>query len=166
MHQQRLGCRRGVRGAGANRRDAIVRFDHISFARKHQDRFAIPDDELRFQAAQVAIGTPLLRQLDRRPPQVAIGAFQLRLELGEERQRIGDRSGKPGQNRAISQRADLACPMLEHDIANGYLPIAGHGDDAVPAHAQDGRAVNRLSIRTRGVSPVMPCHLVVCPIKS
>ena len=154
VRDERLGRRGGIRRAGTDGRDAVVGFDHVAFARQDQERFTVADDELGLEPAQIAIGSPFFGQLDGGLAQIAVRRLQLRLEFGEKRERIGNGAGKPGDDRAVVQHADLARPVLEHDVADRHLAVSGHGDDAVAPDAEDRRAANGPGARLGHVVPL------------
>src|SRR5438128_11248433 len=88
------------------------------------------------------IGPPVLRELDRRPRQVARVALELLLELFEQRERVRRGAGEPGEDLPALERAHLVGVGLHHRVADRDLAVAAQGHVAVTAHAQNGRAVN------------------------
>ena len=102
----------------------------------------VGDDQHRLEAAQQPVGAPVARQLDGGAFEVAAILFELRLESGEQREGVGGRAGKSGEDRVVVQPADLARAVLEDRVAQGDLAVAGeHGAVLVP-HSQDRRRVN------------------------
>ena len=86
------------------------------------------DDQHRLEAAQRAIGAPVLGQLDRRALEVAAILLELRFEAREQRERIGGRPGEPGQDVVVVEPADLARALLDDGVAERDLAVAGeHG---------------------------------------
>src|SRR5699024_8030184 len=53
-------------------------------------------------------------------------------------------AGKTGQHLVVVQAPDLAGIALEHGIAHRYLAVAGDGDLATVAHAQNGGSLKLL----------------------
>ena len=86
MSHERLRRSRRIRRARADGGDAVVRFDDVAFARQDQERLPVADDQLRLEAAQIAIGAPFLGQLDGGLAQIPVVGLELRFELGEEGQ--------------------------------------------------------------------------------
>src|ERR1700746_1079517 len=78
-------ARRGERvlPAGADRGDVVLGLDHIALARDHEELLRIPDQQQRLEAPQVAVGAPVLGELDRRTRHVAV-LLELALEALEQ----------------------------------------------------------------------------------
>ena len=114
---ERLGGGERVGSARSDRDDAIVGLDQVAVARQQERRGLVEHDEHRLEPAQDAIGAPVLRQLDRRALQVAAVLLELGLETGEEREGIGRRSGKAGEDALVVEPADLAGALLDDGLA-------------------------------------------------
>jgi hypothetical protein len=71
-------------------------------------RLAVGHHQEGLQAAQHAVGPPLLGQLDRRPLEAAAVLLDLGLELGEQGQAVGGGAREAGQDLAVVQAAQLA----------------------------------------------------------
>ena len=84
------------------------------------------NQELSFEPPQIPVGSPFLGQLNSGSAHVAVPRLELPIELLDQCQGIGDRSGKSGDHRAVLQGADLARTMLHDDLAKGHLPITRH----------------------------------------
>src|SRR5204863_8431093 len=63
VRQQCPRARVRIRAARADRDDAMLRFEHIAVAGDDQRRLAVRDGQHRLEAAQSAVGAPVLREL-------------------------------------------------------------------------------------------------------
>src|SRR5690606_10558001 len=109
------------------------------------------------EAAEVAVGPPVLRQLDGRAGDVAAVALELALEPLEERERVGGGAGEAGQQRAVVEGTDLLDVVLEDGVLHRRLAVRAEGDFAVVEDAQDGgRADARVGHRneSRGIDGI------------
>ena len=68
----------------------------------------VHDDEHGFEAAQHAVGAPVLRELDGRALEVAAVLLQLGLEAREQREGVGGRAGEAGEDAVVVEPPDLA----------------------------------------------------------
>ncbi len=68
----------------------------------------VEDDQHRLEAAQNAIGAPVLRELDGGALEIAAILLELRLEAREQRERIGRRAGEARQDAVVVEAADLS----------------------------------------------------------
>ena len=92
--------------------------------------FAVGHRQHRFQAAQHAVGAPVVGQLDGGAHQVALVLFQLGLEALEQREGVGGGAGKAGQHLVAVELAHLARAGLDDDGAQRDLAVAAERDDA------------------------------------
>jgi hypothetical protein len=125
---QRLGGGLGVDAARADRADAVFGFEHVAIAGDDQGRFAVGHQQHRFQAAQHAVGAPVLGQFDRGAQQVALVLFQLAFEAVEQGEGVGGAAGEAAQHLALVQLAHLARRALHDDIAQRDLAVAAERD--------------------------------------
>ena len=95
----------------------------------------------RFEAAQHAVGAPVLGQFDRGAQQVALVFFELAFEAVEQGEGVGGAAGEAAQHLALVQLAHLAGRALHDDVAQRYLAIAAERDLLAAPYAQDGGAV-------------------------
>ena len=96
----------------------------------------------RLEAAEVAVGAPVLRQLDAGAFELAGEAFELGFEALQQGEGVGGGPGEAGDHAAVAaDAADLAGIALDDGLAERDLAVAGHRDAAVPADAEDGGAV-------------------------
>src|SRR5262249_53728976 len=143
MLQKRTRGGKGVRSSGADGYQAVIRFDDIAVAGKNKGGLAVGNNEQRFQVSQGAILTPLLGQLHGRLLEIPRKLLELALKALEKGDRIGSRSGKPGDNLVTVKAACLARGVLHHMIAHGYLTISDEHNFVLSPHAQNGGALYR-----------------------
>ena len=62
---------------------------------------------------RIAVGAPVLRQLDGGALQLALMLVELRLEALEQRERVGSRAGKSGEHAIVVKATDLARRRLD-----------------------------------------------------
>ena len=102
-------ARRGER-EGAARADAdqaVVGLEHVAIAAEQQRDLGIGDRHHRLEAAQVAVGAPVLGELDRGAHQLAGMALELGLEPLEQREGV---RGAAGEARRGSGRRRACAP--------------------------------------------------------
>src|SRR6476659_11254882 len=155
-------ARRGERvgAAGADREDALLRSDEVARAGEEERALPVGDDQERLELAQHLVGPPVLRELDRGALQVPAVLVHLRLEAGEERERVGRGSREARDDVATREPADLRRGLLHDGRPERDLAVGRHRDVAVVAHANDGRGppfFARIHTKTRiprfGVTP-------------
>ena len=113
-------------------------------------------DQHRFEPAQEAIRAPVLRELDRRAFEIPARLFQLGLEAREQRERIGRRAGKAGEDPIVVEPADFPGGLFHDRVAKGDLAVAGH-DRLVPPCARPAPSSREPSIRViKAVAVVSP----------
>ena len=142
--RQRLRRRQRIRAARSNRDDPVVGLDQIAVAREQERHCGVHDDQHRLEPAQQPIGPPVLRELDGRSLEVAAILFELGLEARKQRERIGRRAGKAGQNPVVVELADLPGGLLHDRVAERDLAVAGHDRLAAMPHGQHRRRVEHL----------------------
>ncbi len=140
-----------VGAAGADGQQALLGLEHVAVAGDDQRVLGVGHRKHRLQAAQHAIGAPVLGQLDCGAHELAAVFLELGLEALEQRERVGGAAGEAGQHAVVVQAADFARAGLDHDVAKGDLAVAAKRDLAPSAHADDGGAVILLheSVRAR-----------------
>src|SRR4026207_347958 len=92
----------------------------------------------RIQAAQYAITSPVLRQLDGRAREIAGVTLKLLLKSFEQRECVGRSAGEPCDDFSALEDARLLRVRLHDGFADGDLPVAAHRDFAVAADGKDG----------------------------
>ena len=106
----------------------------------------VGDGQHGLEAAQHAVGAPILGQLDGRADQMALVLLQLRLEPLEQREGVGGGAGKSGNDLVVVELAHLARRALDDDVAQRHLAVAAYRHlpaalGVLAPHADDGRAV-------------------------
>ena len=137
-------ARRGERvvAARADGDHAVLRLQHVAVAGEREAAVAVGDGHHRLQPAQIAVGPPVLRELDAGAFELAREALELGLEPLQQREGVGGGAGEAGDDGAArADAAHLAGVALDDGLAEADLAVAGHGDVPVAADAQDGRAV-------------------------
>ena len=94
-----------------------------------------------FQAPQVAIRAPILRQINAGAFQLIREAFQLGFQPFQKRKGIRGGAGEARQHLAAGNPADFARIALHHGLPKRDLPIPGHGHLPALANAKNGGAV-------------------------
>ena len=80
-----------------------------------------------------AVGAPVTRQFHGGALEIAPVLFELGFKAREQREGIGGRSGKAGENAVVVQPTDLARALFHHRLSEGDLAVAGeHGVIALP----------------------------------
>ena len=105
---------------------------------------AVGDREHRLEAAQHAVGAPVLGELDRRAHEVALVLLELRLEALEQRERVGGAAGEAGEDAVLVQPPHLARAGLDDDVAERHLAVAAERDGRAAPDGEDGGAVKLL----------------------
>ncbi len=122
---QRPGGGRGVGAARSDPDDPVVGLDQVAVARQQERRVRVHDDQHRLEAPKDAVGSPVFRQLDGRPFDLAAVLLELGLEAREQRERIGGRSGEPGEDLVVVEPPDLPGALLDDRVAQRDLPVPG-----------------------------------------
>src|SRR5580700_6533725 len=89
-----------------------------------------------------AILAPLLGQLHRALLQISGMFLELAFKSFEERNRVGGRAGKTGDNLVVVKPPRLPRGVLHHMIAHGHLAISDKHGLIVLAHAQNRSAMH------------------------
>src|SRR5260370_10280934 len=139
---QGCGGSQSVRPPAADRGHAAVRLDHVAGAADQKSEIRVRDEQQRFKMAQGLVGAPLFGQLDGGASQIAVVLLQLALKAREERQRIGRRTGKAGENLVVVKATDLFRRVLDHTFAQSDLAISSHDHSSAPTHADHGGRAN------------------------
>src|SRR5262252_5786110 len=138
--EQRARGRERVLAAGADRSHIVLGLDHIAVARDQEEFLRVPDQQQRLEAPQIAIGAPVLGELDRGTCHVAV-LLELSLEALEQREGIRGAAREAREHLAVGETAHLACVALHDGIPEGDLAVTAEGDRAVTAHAENSRTV-------------------------
>src|SRR6185437_6554 len=78
--------------ARSNRRDFVVRFDHVTVSAYDVSVIRVGHQQQGFQVPQYPVGPPFFCKLDYRPRQIAVVLFQLRFKTRKKRERVRRRS--------------------------------------------------------------------------
>src|SRR5207253_9361281 len=127
--------------ARADGDDTELRLENVARAGDDERMLPIGDHQHRLQAAQDAIGTPVLGELDRGAHEIALVLVELRLEALEEREGVRGAAGEAGEDLVLMQTAHLLCAALDHHLAERHLPVAAERDARAAAHGKNGGAV-------------------------
>ena len=98
----------------------------------------VGDDQHGLQPAQIAVGAPVLGQVDAGAGQLLGILLQLGLQPLDQGEGVGGGAGEAGQHLAAGQAAHLAGVALDDGLAHGDLAVAGDDGRAALAHGQDG----------------------------
>src|SRR4029453_4797379 len=99
--------------------------DDVARPRDDERVLAVGHRQECLQPPQDTIGAPVLGQLHRRPRQVTPMLLELRLEAGEEGERVGGGSGEAGHHAVLVELADLPRSGFDDGGAERDLPVAG-----------------------------------------
>jgi len=122
----------------------MLRLQHVAIAGERQRDVFVGDDHHRLETPQIAVGAPVLGELD-------AGAHQLvgiLLELGfqplQQREGVGRGTGEAGDDGTLlADAADFLRIALHHGVAERHLAVAGDHHLAALADSDDGGAVDR-----------------------
>ena len=99
----------------------------------------VGDDQHRLEAAQIAVGAPVLGQFDASARELAGILLELGLEPFEQGEGVGGRAGEAGDDVALGEAANLARVGFDDRLAHADLAVAADDDLSALAHHQDGR---------------------------
>ena len=80
---------------------ADLGLEHVADARDRESGALVGDQQHRLEAAEIAVGAPVLRQLDAGAGELAGILFELRLEPLEQGEGVGGRAGKACDHLAL-----------------------------------------------------------------
>ena len=139
---QRAGRGEGVVAAGADADDAVFGLEHVPVAGEGEAAVLVGDGHQGFEAAQVAVGAPVLGEFDAGAFELVRVSLQLAFQAFQQGEGVGGGAGEPRDHGAAgADAADLAGVALDDGLTHADLAIAGHGDFSIPPYAQDGGAV-------------------------
>src|SRR4029077_13345057 len=99
---------------GADSTEPVVRLDHIAISRQKKGGLAVGDDEQRFQMAERTVLALFLSEFDRGFLQISGMLLELALKALEERDGVGGRTCKAGDDFVVEQAPGLARGVLHH----------------------------------------------------
>ena len=102
-----------VGAARADADQAVLGLEHVAGAGQHQGRLGVGHGHHRLEPAQIAVGAPVLGELDAGARQLARMALELGLEPLEQREGIGGAAGEAGEDAAVAEPPDLAGVALD-----------------------------------------------------
>ena len=105
------------------------------------ERFAVGHGQHGFEAAQDAVGAPVLGQFHGGAQQVALMLLQLGFEALEQGEGVRGAAGESGKDPVVIEAAHLARSGLDHDVAQRDLAVAAQRDARAAADGKYGRAV-------------------------
>src|SRR5665213_2680483 len=85
----------------ADRKNPVIRLDDVACPGNDEPVLAGHDNEQRLQPPEHAVATPVLGQVDSGTWQIVREAFQLLLELLEEREGVSGRTGETRQKATV-----------------------------------------------------------------
>ena len=134
-------ARRGERvvAARADAHDFVVRLEHVALAGQHQALVGVGDDHHGFEAAEIAVGAPVLGKLDAGALELIGEALELGLKPLEQGEGVGGGAGEPGDDVAVADAAHLLGVALDDGLAEGDLAVAGDHHLAALADGEDRR---------------------------
>ena len=121
----------------------VVGLDQIAVARQQERRVLVEHDQHRLEPAQDAVGPPVLGELHGRALEIAAILLELGLEAGEQREGVGRRAGKAGQDAIVVEPADLPGALLDDGLAERDLAVARQHRLVPMTDRENRRAVNR-----------------------
>ena len=135
--RSRGGERKGA--TGADGQHAVIRFDHVPGSTQEEEMILVRDREQGVESTKVAVGPPVLGQLDHGLAHIGRIALEFLLELLEKRERICHGARESREDRTVFQRSNLARHPLHHRVTHGHLTVAAHGDLPVTTDGEHGR---------------------------
>ena len=105
------------------------------------DTSLVGDDHHGFEPAQIAVGAPVLGELDRGAGELAGILLELGLEPLEQGEGVGGGAGEAADDVALAEPAHLLGVGLDDGLADRDLAVAADDDLAALADGQDGGAV-------------------------
>ena len=141
------GARGGERivAAGADAHHAGLGLEHVAGAGEHQRHLRVGDDHHGFEPAQIAVGAPVLGELDRGAGELAGILLELGFQPLEQGEGVGGGAGKAADHVALAEAPHLPGIGLDDGLADRDLPVAADDDAAALADGQDGGAVPETS---------------------
>src|SRR5262245_53331294 len=144
---ERAGGGQRIIAAGADAHHASLRLQHVAGAGEHQRDVVVGDDHHRLEATQIAVGSPIFGELNRRAGQLAGILLELAFQPLEQRKCIGGGAREAADDVALAQPAHLLGIGLYDSLADRDLAVAAHDDEPVLADRQDGRCVPEVGLR-------------------
>ena len=102
----------------------------------------VGDEHHRLEPAQIAVGAPVLGELDAGAGELAGILLELGLEPLEQREGVGGRAGEAADDAALGEAAHLPGVALHDGLAEAHLAVAADHDPAALADHQDRGGVH------------------------
>src|SRR5712672_95708 len=138
---QRAGGGERIVAARPDPHHAGLGLEHVAGAGQHQRHLLVGDDHHGFEPAQIAVGAPVLGELDRGAHELAGILLELGFQPLEQREGVGGRAREAADDVAVREPAHLAGIGLDDGLADRDLAVAADGHDPALADRQDGGAV-------------------------
>src|SRR6476619_1563581 len=88
------------------------------------------------------VGAPFLAEFDRRAFKISMVLLELAFETREQRNGVGSRTSKPGEDAVVVQPADFFRAAFHDGFAQRYLAVTGERNPSFFANEQHGGAAN------------------------
>ena len=148
--QHRAGRGEGVGATGADRGDVVFGSDHVPGAADDQRLGRVRHHEHGLEAAQHAVGAPVLGELHGGASELPPVLLQLALEALEQREGVGGAAGETRQHLALVETPGLVGIALEDGVTERHLAVGAERDGAVAAYGEYRRGAHaRASGRRR-----------------
>ncbi len=128
------------RAARADGGNVVLRLDHVAVTGDDEQLLLVAHEQQSLETAEVAVAAPVLREVDGGARDVA-ELLELAFEALEQGERVGRAASEAGEHLVVIEPPHLAGVALHDGVAEGDLSVAAHGDSAVLADGEDGRAV-------------------------
>ena len=122
------------------------RLQHVAGAGQDQRDLLVGDQHHRLQPAQIAVGAPVLGELDAGAHELAGILLELGLQPFEQGEGVGGGAGEAGDHLALAEPAHLLGVALHDGLAEADLAVAGRSTTLPPL---------------RTMRMVVPCQRVV-----
>ena len=109
---------------------------------EEQADLLVGDEHHRLEAAQVAVGAPVLGELDAGAGELAGILLELGLEPLEQREGVGRRAGEAADHLALGEAAHLLGVALHDGLAEAHLTVAADHHAPALADHEDRRRVH------------------------
>ena len=138
---QRAGGGQRVVAAGADGHHAAFGLQHVAGAGQDQADLLVGDQHHRLEPAQIAVGAPVLGELDAGAHELAGILLELGLQPLEQGEGVGRRAGEAGDHLALAEPAHLAGVALHDGLAEADLAVAADHHAPALADHEDGGGV-------------------------
>ena len=126
---------------------------HVAGPGEHKRHLGVGHQHHGLEAAQVAVGAPVLGELDAGTHQLAGKLFELGFESFKQREGVGGGSREAGDHVALGEPPNLLGVRLHHGLAEAHLSVAADHRAAALLDEQDGGGVHHRPVRLRHLYP-------------